>query len=210
MKEPHTITINHLIHKFNLQSYLELGLHKRENNFDLIKCKFKISVDPLPECLASFTGTSDEFFEYNTRARLHNYLGADVDASYSFDIIFIDGLHHSEQVRKDFINSLMCLNDKGFILIHDTDPKEERYAVWPRMEPRRWNGDVFKFITELPGYSQIDWRTPDIDANGLTVVKRSNRVKYESPFKGCDWKTFNENRKQILQLCSKEEFEQWI
>ena len=30
-----------------------------------------------------------------------------------FDLIFIDGLHHADQVKRDFENSLRCLNDNG-------------------------------------------------------------------------------------------------
>ena len=36
-----------------------------------------------------------------------------------FDIIFIDGLHHYEQVKKDIFNSLEILNSNGIILMHD-------------------------------------------------------------------------------------------
>lgn len=191
--ETHTSLLNEVIAKKGFISYLEIGVHVPANNFDLIKCKFKIGVDPNGR--ANFTGTSDEYFKHNKQ---------------SFDCIFIDGLHWSEQVRKDFENSLQCLNDGGVIFIHDTDPKEERFSVYPRQEPRRWNGDVFKFISTLSSYEGIDWRTPDIEANGITVIKRNTRVAYDPPFKDIDWQTFRNNRKQLLQLCTKEEFDKWI
>ena len=40
-----------------------------------------------------------------------------------FDIIFIDGLHEYDQVKKDIVNSLKFIDEKGFILIHDLLPE---------------------------------------------------------------------------------------
>jgi hypothetical protein len=195
----HTDLINYVIKKKGFKSYLEIGVHRPEHNHHLIDCQFKIGCDPNPDSRASFTGMSDEFFN----------LWVKTGYPPQFDIVFIDGLHWSEQVKRDFENCLSIMTD-GIILIHDTDPKEERFSVYPRKEPRRWNGDVFKFIAQLPSYSGIDWRTPDVDANGLTVVKRSNRVAYDPPYKDLDYQTFKENRKEILQLCTRQEFEEWV
>ena len=46
--------------------------------------------------------TSDEFFKNNKD---------------QFDLIFIDGLHHYNQVKKDIINSVEVLKDGGIILM---------------------------------------------------------------------------------------------
>ena len=61
--------------------------------------------------------TSDEFFEQNKE---------------KFDIVFIDGLHHSEQVYKDILNSLNILNEDGTIICHDMNPTEEFRQIVPR------------------------------------------------------------------------------
>lgn len=208
MIHTHTQIIIDTIKKKGFKSYLEIGVHVPEHNHYLIPCQFKVGVDPNPNSRATFTGTSDEFF----KEIIEDYYDGEPDSNIWFDAIFIDGLHWSEQVKKDFDNSLACLNEGGIIFIHDTDPKEERFSVYPRKEPRRWNGDVMKFIAHLPSYSCIDWRTPNWEANGLTVVKRSTRVAYDPPYGGMsiDWKTFREHREEILQLCSKEEFDKWI
>src|SRR6185369_2298408 len=101
----HSQVINFLIEKFGFRSYLEIGLHDARHNFDLIKCKNKVSVDPSNKYSEpTFLLTSDDFFHQNSRL--------------TFDIVFIDGLHSAEQVKKDFENSLQCLNEGGFILIH--------------------------------------------------------------------------------------------
>jgi hypothetical protein len=191
----HTPLIQYAIDKVKATSYLEIGINNPAKNFDLIKCKFKIGVDPNPLSRASFTGTSDEFFRVND-----NY----------FDVIFIDGLHHSMQVNTDFFNSTMCLSEGGIIIIHDTDPQEERFSAYPRKERGRWNGDVYKFITRLPVYDGWSWMTPDNDPNGLTFVKRSDRVGEEAKYLNCDWQTFRKNRKEILNLCTWEQLKQWL
>jgi len=48
--------------------------------------------------------TSDTFFLKNKR---------------TFDIIFIDGLHIYDQVKRDVLNSIKVLNKDGFILLYD-------------------------------------------------------------------------------------------
>jgi hypothetical protein len=203
----HTQYIQYAIDKIKAKSYLEIGINKPHQNFDLINCQFKIGVDPNPNSKASFTGTSDEFFFVMKR-----HISTAVDRpSVLFDVIFIDGLHYSEQVQMDFFNSLGFLSERGVIIIHDTDPAEERLAVWPRKERGRWNGDVFKFIARLQGIAGVTWRTPTIDPNGLTFVKRL-QVCEEPAYRteDCDFKTFKENRKEILNLCTWEECKEWI
>ena len=94
----HTDLLNALIEKHNLQSYLEIGIRKPADNFGLIKVNRKIGVDP--ECAGTniLSLESDKFFNIS---------------SEKFDLIFIDGLHHADQVKRDFENSLRCLNDNG-------------------------------------------------------------------------------------------------
>lgn len=190
---PHTEILNYIIQKKGFESYLEIGVNNPIHNFDQIKCKFKIGVDPNGR--ASFTGTSTEFFKQGIIPM--------------FDIVFIDGLHHAEQVYEDFVNALECTTDEGIICIHDTDPKQEVFTQVPRNGLKgRWNGDVYKFVPELISYP-VDWRTPDIDANGITVIKKQER-EVVIPAIRFNYHGFINNRKEILNLCTLEEFKQWI
>lgn len=199
----HTSIINEIIRLKGFTSYLEIGINDPPKNFDLINCKFRVGVDPAPAAKANFCGTSDEFF--NTCFAENTYGN---DGLLRFDCTFIDGLHHADQVKKDFENSLSCLNEGGIILIHDTNPAEERYTAVPRKERGRWNGDVWKFITELYKYP-VEWRTVKEDANGLTVVKIGN--KSAPPPEGeRDWAYFTQHKETFLNLCSFEELKQWI
>jgi hypothetical protein len=134
-----TDLLNHLATKYDLKRYLEIGVQVPALNFDKIKCEYKVGVDPDPMAMTTYTMTSDQFFK--TFAHQH-----------VFDLIFIDGLHTAEQVRKDFENALKILSPKGFIVMHDCNPEKEEHTIVPRPRPTgHWNGDVYKFASCL-GY----------------------------------------------------------
>lgn len=198
----HTDCLNYIIKKKGFKSYLEIGVNDPTKNFDLIECQFKIGVDPEPRAKANFCGTSDEFFE--------TILTSPIKSKIGFDLIFIDGLHHYENVGDDLYHSFTCLNEGGVIVIHDTDPKEESYTCVPRNGLRgRWNGDVYRIITDLNQYGLI-WKTLDYEANGVTVCKVvAPHAYYEKiePFK--DYQDFLK-RRDLLHLCTKKEFEEWV
>lgn len=195
----HTEIINYLIERFNFQSYCELGVHDPSQNFDLIKCKFRIGVDPTSygvTRLPSFHGTSDEFFTINKQ---------------TYSCVFIDGLHEYDQVKKDFENSLACLNEGGIILIHDTNPEKEEFARVPRNGLRgRWNGDVWRILGDLSNWPDIDYRTLKSDPNGLTIVKRSIGATLHPEETNMNWEYFINNREIVLGLVSDEEFKGWL
>ena len=90
--------INHLIEIYGFKNYLEIGVYRGENIRKII-AEHKDGVDPgtegemVPE--VNYNMTSDDFFEF---IKDHDEI--------KYDIIFIDGLHHSDQVDKDIENSL--------------------------------------------------------------------------------------------------------
>lgn len=199
----HTDLLMHLASKYNLQSYLEIGINTKRNNFDHIPCKVKVGVDPNPKAEASFIMTSDEFFDQ---------VGGDIKVVGGFDLIFIDGLHEWSQVKKDFDNSLRALKPGGFIVLHDCNPVKEIYSFFPRNGLRGvWNGDCYKFILTLIGYDGIDFVTVNFD-HGCTVVwKSSSRTGAyvwshlcEDP-KSYNFQFLKENQ-YLLKLISPEEF----
>lgn len=151
----HTELLNALIEKYGLRSYLEIGVQNPANNFDIIKCRIKCSVDPDHKAKAMFDCTSDEFFSVN---------------KIIFDLIFIDGLHHEDQVKRDFENSMRCLSDKGFIVIHDVLPENEAGTIVPR-QTKVWWGDVYKWAMTIKNYDGVNYTTFNID-NGCMVVWR--------------------------------------
>lgn len=172
----HTQLLNYLIKKHNLKSYLEIGVQCPGNNFDLIECDKKIGVDPslkgIPDpknhqyfhCI-----TSDEYFE-KFKNRIGFLTETKTGVRSCVDLVFIDGHHTESQVKRDFENSLKCLNDNGVIVIHDTLPEKEEYATEER-NTRIWYGTVWKFAMILSEYKGIDFCTVNIDC-GCTVISK--------------------------------------
>ena len=115
--------VNYLIEKYHYEDYLEIGCDKNQL-FSRVNIKNKIGVDPHRG--GNIRKTSDEFFLTNDKA---------------FDLVFIDGLHNYQQVKKDIINSLNCLKNNGVVLIHDCLPDSMSKQAVPRYR-MQWNGDV--------------------------------------------------------------------
>lgn len=51
--------INHLIKQNNYKKYLEIGTERKSQNFNLIKCDYKLSIDSNSSSDTDFKGTSD-------------------------------------------------------------------------------------------------------------------------------------------------------
>lgn len=137
-----TDIIQHFIDTRDFKKYLEVGCYRNEN-FNKIRCEYKVSVDPDPEAHATYCTTSDDFFKNNRE---------------TFDIVFIDGLHEHSQVYKDIMNSLYVLNKGGVIVMHDCLPKSEAMQRWDNKshQGEEWTGDTWKAFVQarnnLKGY----------------------------------------------------------
>jgi len=135
------------------QKYLEIGV-EYGYNFDNVHFQNKIGVDPDPkfENESLIKLTSDQFFETNCDF---------------FDTIFIDGMHQTEYVLRDFNNSISKLNNNGIIFIHDIlplnyneqlkIPNKHVYenGILKYLEP--WTGDVWKVAYYLLKYHSADF-----------------------------------------------------
>ena len=160
-QEPNRIQIiQKIIDEKKYKSYLEIGCFSNEL-FNKILITEKIGVDPVSG--GTIKKTSDEFFLNNNKF---------------FDIIFIDGLHHYNQVKKDIDNSLKFLNKDGVILLHDCLPN----TVFDQAVPRctyKWNGDVWKSIVESRCREDIDTYTCFADQGLGIIFKRPNKNKLD-------------------------------
>lgn len=92
-----------------------------------------------------------------------------------FDVIFIDGLHTYEQVRKDVTNSLNFLSTNGFIFLHDLTPRNFLEENVPRLQPV-WTGDVWKVAVELAKTEGIDFFVINADHGVGILKKKKNEV----------------------------------
>jgi Methyltransferase domain len=146
--------IEYLRRRYSYHSYLEIGCRDDDcfanNNFE-----YRVGVDPVSG--GTHRMTSDEFFEQNDQY---------------FDLIFIDGLHWSEQVIRDIDNSLKYLSEDGTIVMHDCLPINEDSAVYPMIDGIEfWNGDVWKGIIHAKKNPDIKTSVLRVDW-GLGIIQR--------------------------------------
>lgn len=182
--------INELIKRHKYKRYLEIGV-ERGLCITNVNAKHKTSVDPEPRYPVSHKMTSDEFFENNKEV---------------FDIIFIDGLHHSDQVDKDIGNSIEVLSPNGTIVLHDCNPVNEIMQRVPR-ESSEWNGDVWKSIVRFINSSHDDYEVFTVDSDhGCAVIRRGHcECKFVMP-KTLSYQWLEENRAQCLNLITVKQF----
>ncbi|HTD94616.1 MAG TPA: class I SAM-dependent methyltransferase [Chitinophagaceae bacterium] len=185
----HSELLNRLIAAHGYKSYLEIGTFNRSHNFDKINAEIKECVDPDPVANATYQCTSDYFFE------TINNLDAEDGGGQTFDLIFVDGLHHAEQVEKDIKNAYAALTPRGMIVVHDSNPPTEQTTCVPRGSQREWCGDVYKAISRIVSPKL----TLDFDY-GCCVILKSFDLKFSD--RSVDWKTFDANRRDLLGLAT--------
>jgi hypothetical protein len=194
--------MNYLIQKHDIKNYLEIGVNDglciRQ-----ITAEHKDGVDPYPGSEVggaivpeiNYPISSDEFFDL--------LKGHDI----KYDMIFIDGLHHTDQVDKDIQNSLNHIVDNGFIILHDCNPLEYHMQLVPR-QTGLWNGDVWKSIVKLRCTNpSVEVCVVDADW-GVGVVRKGTQQRYdEAPLTQClTWEYFDKHRYDLINLITVQEF----
>lgn len=201
--------INFLIKSLNRKSlYLEIGVRNPKLNFDLIIADEKYSVDPgieFEENPVDFKVTSDEFFN-----GLEN--GKFLNSSLKFDVIFIDGLHISEQVERDIKNALKFIKDDGFIILHDCNPPTEWHARENhlyRLSPagNNWNGTTWKAFVKYRELMPFNTCCVDTDW-GIGIISKTHTFNQHNinPNPFFEFSVFQKERQRSLGLISFEEF----
>jgi len=189
--------INFLIQNNNFSSYLELGVFNGDN-ISKIAATIKHGVDPGDEGVVSPYVThrcsSDHFFK-------------NLDKSVKYDIIFIDGLHHADQVARDIKNSLCHLSENGYVLLHDCIPVDYSSQLVPR-QTKVWNGDVWRaFVGFRLSNINIDSWTIDTDY-GIGIIK-NDISKDINDFIPVDisYSEFEKNKQFLLRIISTQNLE---
>ena len=174
------------------------------DNFNHIQAKHKYSVDPGIESKKNpvdFKMTSDEFFHALDKGNLLNQ-------SMLFDVIFIDGLHLAEQVKKDIENALRYIKVDGFIVLHDCNPPTEwhtRYESHYTLSPARelWNGTTWKAFVQARKRTDISACCIDTDW-GVGIISKSINLgpcnKVNNDF--FEYNILNRYRTESLNLIS--------
>ena len=133
------------------ESYLEIGV-ERGLTFEAVRAEIKVCVDPaplfkrdsLPLGAQLVVSTSEDYF-------------AGGASGYTFDLVFLDGLHTAQATYRDLVAALNWLSPEGTVLIDDVMPTDEASAL-PSYEDSqlekkkqgikhsRWYGDVWKVV----------------------------------------------------------------
>lgn len=182
-----------IIDKNNFKHYLEIGTFRGSSLLPL-KCKNKIAIDPFFKIprqekikwkFKNFSNvnnkyyemTSDEFF--NSKKLLGKHA--------PFQLVFVDGLHTFKASLIDVLNSISCLSENGFIVMHDClpphkpaatpansayDARMKNFGEWPG----DWCGDVWKTIVYLKENYKDDMDVFVLDVDfGLGVLRVKNK-----------------------------------
>ena len=183
--------IKFLIEKNGYKDYLEIGCDQNQL-FSKVEIDNKIGVDPFSG--GNIRKTSDAFFSINKD---------------KFDIIFIDGLHTYDQVKKDIINSVKCLKENGIVLVHDCMPDSLAKQAVPRFK-MKWNGDVWKAIVDLRQSEELDIYTCEMD-EGIGVIKKrinSEILKINKSINKLKFKDYYDNYRNYLRVIDVNEFKE--
>lgn len=135
--------------------YLEIGVQTGASLVLAKDATMAIGVDPefihlqvQPANAYLFECTSDAFFE-----ELPVFTGS--DGKSRLDLVFIDGLHHSEQVFRDLLNAAKHGHSGTVYVLDDVLPRNQAEAGRD-MIPGDWTGDVWKVIDAIEGVLNDD------------------------------------------------------
>jgi hypothetical protein len=182
-----TDIINAVIKATESARYLEIGVRNPMDNFALIECDDKTGVDPtsasFPELVKA---TSDEFFSVTGK-------------SERYGVIFVDGDHRYEQVKKDVANALKHIEKGGAVIMHDCNPASADAALPEKPAGGGpWNGEAWRVYCYYRGRKDVRCYCVDCDHGvGIIVRGRGQDVLRKQP---ADWSRLHANRVDALNL----------
>jgi predicted O-methyltransferase YrrM len=190
-----TDLLNQLVRTRGYRNYLEIGVRDRRQNFDKVQITgLKHGVDPAPQREVSHRMTSDAFF---------------AQATDTYDLVFIDGLHLAEQVERDIANSLAHLSAAGAVVLHDCNPLTADAQTDDYDGKKHWNGTVWKAWVKLRATrSDLSMRVIDID-EGCGIVERGSQSTIDLPsteFAQLTYESLDRDRTRLLNLVTADEF----
>ncbi len=184
--------IQFLIEQHKYKRYLEIGV-QMSKTFNEIPCETKVGVDKRirifmfdPKIYKEMD--SDTFFETNKE---------------KFDVILVDGGTEPDQVERDILNSVSCLNDNGIVLIKDTLIRPEMLRIlfnvkyetfktdYIPKEFREENGPKIEKSTRV----KFNLWTVDVDG-GVTIIKKMKEEDASIPVWGNENILYNKKKKE--------------
>jgi len=206
-----TSIIQDIIDATKSLEYLEIGIEEGKN-FNKIQCEYKVGVDPAFNQKHSIKSIGVK--ELNIKATSDCFFSDFQHISHrnSFDVVFIDGLHHAEQVMRDIFNCIKYgCNEDCILVIHDCNPMKE---IYQRREPvvNEWTGDVWKaWITLRSRLTYKSMFVVDCDF-GVGVIENP-RIANDLLTINLDKYSYSDlesNRNEMLNLKHEGHFKVWI
>ena len=188
--------------------YVEIGVQGGDCFRRVRAPIWKAGVDPDPSSSATCHATSDAYYAALDAACAS---GSTSRAMESADLVFVDGLHHAEQVSRDVANALRYLRHPGAVVLHDVNPPTEEAAAVPMRTDVVWCGDVWRAWLDLrETLLDRDLFVVDTDLGCGVVLPllpgASRRDPLVVPEERRTWEEFSRNRAEWLRLVSVEEF----
>lgn len=177
--------VQHLLSLFDRPRYLEIGVCKGAT-FHNVRAYEKVAVDPKFQFDvddARATASNSTYHEISS----DEYFGSVADPGEKFDVIFLDGLHTSEQTLRDFMSAMLLLRDNGVILIDDVRPPTYLASIanrgnffkmrkFMKSRDQRWMGDVYRLVYFIQTFAQQFTYGIVADNHGQAVVWRKRRA----------------------------------
>lgn len=155
-----TAVINKLAAAIGAAKYLEIGTRTTADNFDGIRVLDKTGVDPKGDGAKVLRMTSDEFFS---------------DERGPFDLVFIDGDHREEQVRRDVKHALKCLAPGGIVVMHDCLPANADEALPEKPHPSAtWCGEAWRTYAYYRGLKSYATACVNTD-HGIGMIRKRRK-----------------------------------
>lgn len=198
--------INSISRLFGFKRYLEIGVQRGDTFFN-VDMPHKTAVDPnfqfnieehQSQTIRFFPIPSDTFFQDFARERQNSPYRENGEELFTFDIIFIDGLHTFEQSYRDFINSIQYSHEKTVWILDDTVPsdpwscipdmkKSHLYRRMANIADLPWHGDVFKTVFAIhDNHPDFCYATQMNDGNPQTILWKTPEQYREKIFKDID------------------------
>ena len=167
--------LRNIHNKIDFNTYLEIGVRfgdsfkEAKNHCIGVDPEFRLkhNIMQFKKTTKLFQNYSDTFFQEEAQ---------NCFKEKKIDIAFLDGLHTSDQLLMDFINTEKHCTNKSIIILHDALPRtlETVQRIKPQ-EITMWTGDVWKVVPYLKALRpELNFIFLDAPPSGLVLISNLN------------------------------------
>ncbi len=185
---------------FEAPDYLEVGVN-RGVTFKALKAATKVAVDP--KFLFDFEAEASANIQFHETTS-DDYFGHIATHDMAFDVIYLDGLHTSEQTIRDLLNAFAFLKHDGVIVIDDVFPSSYIASLPERQHTRvirqatadpsgAWMGDVFRLVFFVETFcQQYSYATVNNNHGQLVLWREPRKSVPERTLRGVSEKDYKD------------------